>query len=40
MAYNRFAYLLSHIRLDDAAVREEARLHDKLAAARKSEIVN
>jgi hypothetical protein len=38
MAYNRFAYLLSHIRLDDSTVREEARRHDKFAAARKSEM--
>lgn len=38
MSYNRFVFLLSHLRLDDAAVREEARKHDKFAAARK--IVN
>jgi hypothetical protein len=34
MSYNRFVFLLSHLRLDNAAVREEARRHDKFAAAR------
>jgi hypothetical protein len=35
MSYNRFSFLLSHLRLDDAQVREEAKKHDKFAAARK-----
>jgi hypothetical protein len=34
MAYNRFAFLLSHLRLDNIMEREEARLHDKFAPAR------
>lgn len=34
MSYNRFCFLLSHLRLDDASLRREARLHDKFAAAR------
>jgi hypothetical protein len=34
MSYNRFAYLLSHIRLDDKTKRDEARIHDKFAPAR------
>jgi hypothetical protein len=34
MSYNRFSFLLSHLRLDNAAIREEARRHDKFAAAR------
>jgi hypothetical protein len=37
MSYNRFVFLLSHLRLDNAAVCEEARKHDKFAAARKVE---
>jgi hypothetical protein len=34
MSANRFTFLLSHLRLDDIAVRDEARLRDKFAAAR------
>jgi hypothetical protein len=35
MSYNRFVFLLNHLRLDNASAREEARKHDKFAAARK-----
>lgn len=34
MSANRFSFLLSHLRLDDRSVRDEAKLHDKFAAAR------
>jgi hypothetical protein len=34
MSYNRFAFLLSHLRLDNIAELEEARLRDKFAPAR------
>jgi hypothetical protein len=34
MSLKRFQFLLSHIRLDDIAVREERRLHDKFQPAR------
>jgi hypothetical protein len=34
MSFNRFAYLLSHLRLDDKTQREELRPHDKFAPAR------
>jgi hypothetical protein len=34
MSCQRFKFLLAHLRLDDKALREEARGHDKFAAAR------
>jgi hypothetical protein len=34
MSLHRFQFLLSHIRLDNIADRDEARLHDKFAPAR------
>jgi hypothetical protein len=34
MSCNRFRHLLSHLRLDNRAERDRARLHDKFAAAR------
>jgi hypothetical protein len=34
MSCLRFKFLLSHLRLDDRSVRDEARRHDKFAAAR------
>jgi hypothetical protein len=34
MSSLRFKFLISHLRLDDKARREEARVHDKFAAAR------
>lgn len=40
MSYNRFAYLLSHLRLDRITERAEARLHDKFAPARYSSVQN
>lgn len=33
-AFNRFKFLLAHLRFDDATIREEARLQDKFAPAR------
>jgi hypothetical protein len=34
MSFNRFKFLMSHVRLDDVTVREEAKKHDKFAPAR------
>lgn len=34
MSCNRFKFLLAHLRLDNRAERDQARLHDKFAAAR------
>jgi hypothetical protein len=34
MSYHRFSYLLSHLRMDDRAKRDNARERDKFAAAR------
>jgi hypothetical protein len=34
MSCQRFKFLLAHLRLDNKALREEARRHDKFAAAR------
>jgi hypothetical protein len=34
MSYNRFAFILSHLRMDKIAEREEIRKHDKFALAR------
>ncbi len=35
MSYHRFSFLLSHLRMDDIAERDQARQRDKFAAARK-----
>lgn len=40
MSFNRFAYLLSHLRLDDKDTREERRAHDKFAPARFVALIN
>ena len=34
MSHNRFQFLLSHLRIDNAALHHEAVKHDKFAAAR------
>jgi hypothetical protein len=34
MSYNRFAYLLAHLRMDDRSQRDALRPHDKFAPAR------